>query len=327
MEKKEISINPELFDLTKKKKKEKKQLPLKVTSENKVKKELINKIKNHQKTKKKKINSDEQNNSKDSFSNSFNSSMSYLKNIINESKLSIKEKNNDPIIHTSLPKALNSNEIQILDDKPWGNLKNGNKPTYKSWLKKTQKNNISPSSIACYPEKSNNKKLNIDDYPVDESPIDDSPIDDSPIDDSPIDESPIDDSPLDESSNKYFTIENENLNKLNEQVKNKPQLKKKKFKKKTTRKKYKCGKSKTKKIISVLIKGPDTKDKINKEINQLSIAPLRDIKKYLYDRSLIKFGSNAPDDIIRTMYESCILSGDIKNDNSEMIIHNYFNST
>lgn len=308
MEKKEISINPELFDLTKKKKKEKKQIPLKVTSENKVKKELINKIKNHQKTKKKKVNSHEEDNSKDSFSNSFNSSMSYLKNIINESKLNIKEKNNDPIIHTSLPKALNSNEIQIIDDKPWGNLKNGNKPTYKSWLKKTQKNNISPSSITCYPEEPNNKKLNID-----ESSIDDSSIDKSPVNESSIDKSSI--------------IENENLNELNGEVKDKPQLKKKKFKKKTTRKKYKCGKSKTKKIISILIKGPDTKDKINKEKNQLNITPLREIKKYLYDRSFIKFGSNAPDDVIRTMYESCVLSGDIKNDNSEMIIHNYFNST
>ena len=80
-------------------------------------------------------------------------------------------------------------------------------------------------------------------------------------------------------------------------------------------------------MISILIKDPYTKDKINKEKNELNITPLRDIKKYLYDRSFIKFGSNAPDDVLRTMYESCVLSGDIKNDNSEMIIHNYFNST
>ena len=179
-------------------------------------------------------------------------------------------------------------------------------------MKKTQKSNTSPNSITSYPKeysqdnKNDNKSVK-DEYKINEYTID----------------KPSNDEYCDEE----FPIENENLNELNGEKTSKPQLKKKKIKKRTTRKKYKCGKSKTKKIISVLIKDPNTKDKITNEKNKLNITPLRDVKKYLYDRSFIKFGSNAPDDVLRTMYESCVLSGDIKNDNSEMIIHNYFNST
>ena len=37
-------------------------------------------------------------------------------------------------------------------------------------------------------------------------------------------------------------------------------------------------------------------------------------------------GSTAPNDVLRMMYESCILTGDVKNENGDILVHNYLNS-
>jgi hypothetical protein len=47
------------------------------------------------------------------------------------------------------------------------------------------------------------------------------------------------------------------------------------------------------------------------------------VKKQLRKSNLIKIGSSAPNDILRKMYESSILSGEIVNNNSEIALHNF----
>ena len=47
------------------------------------------------------------------------------------------------------------------------------------------------------------------------------------------------------------------------------------------------------------------------------------IKNYLYEKNLIKRGSEAPNDILRKMYEDSILSGNISNSNSDNLVFNY----
>lgn len=298
MEKKTININPDLFDVSNKKK-DKKKLPLKIPSDSNVKKNLINKIKNHQKTKK--------NHSKNNILD-FDNSIANLKNIIND----IKENNNhEPIIHTSLPSSLTQTDTPN-NNIPWGNLKNGSKPTYRTWLKSTQKNKQSYNSSPEYFK---------DDDNIVQSIIPNQP---NEINDFSTNQPTIDSINNSDDIITYNTHTTD-YNQLPKKRKPLP-IKKKRVKKKTTFKKYTCGKSKTKKFISIIIKDPTTKDKILNEKTGLSKIPIKDVKQYLYDKSFIKIGSNAPDDILRAMYESCILSGNVTNDNSEMIIHNYMNA-
>ena len=50
---------------------------------------------------------------------------------------------------------------------------------------------------------------------------------------------------------------------------------------------------------------------------------INDVREYLRDHNLIKIGSNAPNDVIRKLYESAMLTGEITNSNSEILLHNF----
>ena len=98
----------------------------------------------------------------------------------------------------------------------------------------------------------------------------------------------------------------------------------KNFDKKITKrktKKYKLGKHN--KTVSILISNNHTRKKVQSEISDLKKTKMLDIKNYLKKKGLIKVGSIAPNNILRSMYENAILAGDIKNTSSTNLIHNY----
>jgi hypothetical protein len=210
------------------------------------------------------------------------------------------------------------------DTIPYGILKGGTKPTYRDW-NKTQRNNIvtNPSAALIIQDSTINKektereqrlqnlreKLKMKQEEVNAQNKDIMITHD-----------------LIQKPNIVTNIENVNSssvlvdenNLLNEQI-----IAIKKITKKTIKRKYTLGRSKIKKTIAVLIKDRGTRKKILNAQKDLKKNSINDIKLYLRDHNLIKVGSNAPNDIIRKMYESSMLAGEITNSNAEILLHNF----
>ena len=105
-----------------------------------------------------------------------------------------------------------------------------------------------------------------------------------------------------------------------------PENKKKsiRIKKRITRtKKYTLGKKGGK--VSVLIKNAKTRKLVQHELSLLRQHNILDVKNYLRKKNFIKIGSDAPNDVLRHLYEQTILSGEIENKGGEILIHNYMN--
>jgi hypothetical protein len=92
---------------------------------------------------------------------------------------------------------------------------------------------------------------------------------------------------------------------------------------KTTKRKYTLGKSKLRKTVAVLIKDRGTRKRVLAAQKDLKRKSINDIKTYLRDHNLIKIGSNAPNEVIRKLYESAMLAGEIMNSNADTLLHNF----
>ena len=86
------------------------------------------------------------------------------------------------------------------------------------------------------------------------------------------------------------------------------------------------GKSDNKPSVSVLLKNKNTQRQILQTQKELRQVGIDEIKNYLLTRNLIKIGSTAPTDVLRKMYEASILSGDVVNTNTDVMLHNALHS-
>ena len=93
--------------------------------------------------------------------------------------------------------------------------------------------------------------------------------------------------------------------------------------KKTIKKKYTLGKSELKNTIGILIKDKNTRKKVLTAQKDLKRKNINEIKSYLREHNLIKIGSNAPNDVLRNLYESSMLTGEVSNINIDTLLHNF----
>lgn len=90
---------------------------------------------------------------------------------------------------------------------------------------------------------------------------------------------------------------------------------------KTKKKSYRVGKHDD--VVGVLLKNKKDQNHIRTQHLALKQKTIGEIRKYLYDHHLLKIGSNAPPDVLRRMYEDSILTGDVKNTNKDVLLHNF----
>jgi hypothetical protein len=63
----------------------------------------------------------------------------------------------------------------------------------------------------------------------------------------------------------------------------------------------------------------------DKEQHRKEKRAIKKFESFLRKKNLLKVGSDAPNDVLRQIYEQSILSGDVENKAKDVLIHNYMN--
>ena len=301
--KKSISINPRYFKIGgKKEKKKKKKKPTFNNSlkPNDIKKKLIAKIKAHQKKEKdKEIIENE--NSENTFKNEFQETLTYLEDITKKKerkKMEKRKRKKNKTMKNKNQKTQFSGGVnpivpdinvdlepmKVNNDPPYGCLKGGSKPTWRQYNKTLKKNKQDIN------DEYNDIKPNL--FSID--------------------------SKFTERSDKLDQLK-EKFKKLNTPTK----PKKTKIKTRRIRRKITLGKNTKDRIIGVLVKSKRTRKNIKREVDVLKRKSIEEVKDYLRKHNLTKIGSSAPDHILRTTFENAYLSGDVSNQNADILLHNW----
>ena len=239
--------------------------------------------------------------------------------------------------------------VVLRDNVPYGILKGGQKPTYKDW-RQTQRNNIvtNPNLALTIEGSSINReknerenRLNVLREKLKQKQVDELIQKDRDVmmsqnlinannnnnnnnnDVVPPTNMTAGTGPIQMQAPVQMSASNEILMPAQNLAPNERIIATKRITKKTIKRKYTLGKSKLRKTVAVLIKDRGTRKRILAAQKDLKRKSINDIKTYLRDHNLIKIGSNAPNEVIRKLYESAMLAGEIMNSNADTLLHNF----
>ncbi len=106
---------------------------------------------------------------------------------------------------------------------------------------------------------------------------------------------------------------------------NKKSMPNKNYIKRTVKRKFTLGKSDKLRKVAILIKDKQTRKNVLNTQKDLKKASITDVKRYLRQHGMIKTGTTCPPDILRKMYESALMAGEITNVNKDTLLHNFLN--
>jgi hypothetical protein len=99
----------------------------------------------------------------------------------------------------------------------------------------------------------------------------------------------------------------------------------KKYIKKVIKRKFTLGKSTKMRKVGILIKDNKTRKNIINAQKELKKTNMVDTRKYLRKHGMNKVGSVAPPELLRAMFENAMMAGDIRNTNKDTLLHNFIN--
>jgi hypothetical protein len=218
-----------------------------------------------------------------------------------------------PDVFSSNPREIvqiNRPSMQLPPPPKYGCLKNGNLPTYKSAFRQTQK---------IYPQSHIQSPIQTYQAPILMSSQSQSQSQPLQILDKEIQQTYTKD-PI-EIIQKYKKTQALFNDKSEKKIK---YLKRKKIFKRT----YRLGRSTTKPQIGVLVSNRTIRNRISTDAQLLKQTPIHDVRKFLIKKGFIKVGTNAPNDVLRKMYESVsMVCGEIQNHNPENLLFNFIHDT
>jgi hypothetical protein len=260
---------------------------------------------------------------------SLNESMNYLSKLNNRKKQSWVEVSLDNPSDLFPMKSDEKGQDQMKkedkpvpkDEVPYGCLKKGKKPTYRSYkrmlLNETRKNN---SEIVESLENVREKKLEElkKQQQTKQEELKKSPdLMEVSLDDIDANIAIKQDLELSKKIKNELAVIDEL--KASEEDKNK----KKTLIKKIVSKKYVLGKNDEKQIVSVLIKDAERKNEIIQAKQELQRMKINKIKEYLLKHNLVKKGSEAPNTVLLDLYKNARLTGDVHNVNFNTMLETF----
>lgn len=93
------------------------------------------------------------------------------------------------------------------------------------------------------------------------------------------------------------------------------------------KKRFTVGKNKTMKKIGIFLKNNYTKRQNEDSKTNLKRTNLKTVKNYLKKQNLIRYGSTAPTELMREIYEVSQMCGGVNNKNGKILVDNFVNDS